>query len=177
MFLWGGGGGPHFTPKEFEKIDGYYRLIRPEVAQLIKSDYHKVLDVWCGEGNFRKNLIFPNEYWGVEPNEKAANIAKNNCDKVFVGFYEQIYDSIPNKYFDLIICCDAIEYIQDTEFFLHSLSEKIDPNNGEIIFSIPNVRYYNNIIELLIHKDWNYYVKGILDKLALGYPLNNGLVQ
>jgi 2-polyprenyl-3-methyl-5-hydroxy-6-metoxy-1,4-benzoquinol methylase len=160
-----------------EKFDGYYRLVRPEVAQLIKSDYHKVLEIGCGEGNFRKNLILPHEYWGVEPNEYAANIAKKNCDKVLVGLYEQIHESIPNQYFDLIICCDVIEHIQDTEYFLYSLSKKIDPNNGEIIFSIPNVRYYNNIIELLVNKDWKYDVKGILDKTHLRFFTQKSIVR
>jgi 2-polyprenyl-3-methyl-5-hydroxy-6-metoxy-1,4-benzoquinol methylase len=161
----------------FEKFDAYYRLIRPEVAQLIKSDYHKVLEIGCGEGNFRKNLILPHEYWGVEPNVQAANIAKNNCDKVLVGFYEQIHESIPNQYFDLIICCDVIEHIYDTEFFLYSLSEKIDLDNGEIIFSIPNVRYYNNIIELLVYKDWKYAVKGILDKTHLRFFTQKSIIR
>ena len=48
------------------------------------------------------------------------------------------------------------------------MKNKLSPN-GRIIASIPNVRYYANLYELLIKRDWKYIDKGILDSTHLRF--------
>jgi 2-polyprenyl-3-methyl-5-hydroxy-6-metoxy-1,4-benzoquinol methylase len=156
---------------------GYYQGNRPEVAPLIPSGYQKVLEIGCGDGGFRRNLTRPHEYWGVEPNERAAADAKNTLDNVLVGFYDDVDSFIPNGYFDLIICCDVIEHIDDTNAFLQSISKKLDPVRGSIVFSIPNVRYFDNIVELVIKKDWRYRDAGILDETHLRFFTEKSIIR
>jgi 2-polyprenyl-3-methyl-5-hydroxy-6-metoxy-1,4-benzoquinol methylase len=161
-----------------EEFAGYYDGERPEMIPLIPSVYHRVLEIGCGNGSFRKFLtIRPHEYWGIEPNEKAAKDAQKILDKVIVGFYGDVTSLIPDNYFDLIICLDVIEHIEDTKNFLRSISKKLDPIHGHIIFSIPNVRYFDNIIELLIRKDWKYRNAGILDETHLRFFTQKSIIR
>jgi 2-polyprenyl-3-methyl-5-hydroxy-6-metoxy-1,4-benzoquinol methylase len=161
-----------------EEFTWYYNAERPEIMPLIPSVYHRILEIGCGNGNFRKNLTAcPHEYWGVEPHEKAAKAAQEILDKVIVGFYGDVSSLIPDNYFDLIICLDVIEHIDDTKAFLQSISKKLDPAHGHIVFSIPNVRYFPNIIELLIEKDWKYRECGILDETHLRFFTQKSIIR
>jgi 2-polyprenyl-3-methyl-5-hydroxy-6-metoxy-1,4-benzoquinol methylase len=135
-----------------KNFSGYYQNRRLEVVSLLPDKYTKVLEIGCGEGNFRTNLNNPHEYWGVDPAERATNIAKEKLDKVLLGFYNEIADQIPDNYFDLIICLDVIEHIENTNIFLSQIAQKMI-SGGCIVFSIPNVRYFDNILELLLLKD------------------------
>ncbi len=40
---------------------------------------------------------------------------------------------------------------------------------GVLVASVPNVRSWSNILELLVHKDWKYKDSGILDKTHLRF--------
>ena len=47
--------------------------------------------------------------------------------------------------------------------------KKIMKDNGCLVASIPNVRYWVNLFRLLIEKDWKYREAGILDKTHLRF--------
>ena len=135
---------------------------------LLPEQYSKVLEVGCGEGNFRKNLSQENECWGVEPIKASARKASEKMDKVLIGTFNEMYDQIPDDYFDLVICNDVIEHMTDHEEFFQSIKKKIK-KEGCLVASIPNVRYILNLIELLVKKDWEYKDSGILDRTHLRF--------
>ena len=135
---------------------------------LLPEQYSKVLEVGCGEGNFRINLSQENEYWGVEPIEASARKASKKLDKVLIGTFNEMFDQIPDDYFDLVICNDVIEHMTDHEEFFQSIKKKIK-KEGCLVASIPNVRYILNLIELIVKKDWEYKDAGILDRTHLRF--------
>ena len=141
----------------------YYQHSRIDVAPLLPQQYSKVLEIGCGEGNFRDNLDQPHEYWGVEPVESAATTAAEKLDKVLIGTYEEVADEIPEDYFDLVVCCDVMEHMADHEAFLRSIKGKLTAD-GCMVASVPNVRYLLHMFELLVRKDWEYKDEGILDR-------------
>lgn len=141
----------------------YYQNIRPEMQAFLPAVYTRVLEIGCGEGNFRANLNQTCEYWGVELSDDAARIASEKLDKVLVGSYQEVYNDIPDDYFDLVICNDVIEHMNDHDGFLQSLKQKIR-QGSYIVGSIPNVRYISHMVDLLAKKDWQYKDKGILDR-------------
>ena len=49
----------------------YFHGNRPEMAFMIPTDIHKVLEIGCGKGNFKTHFPDSIEYWGVEPNAEA----------------------------------------------------------------------------------------------------------
>ena len=141
----------------------YHRLSRQEVTQFLPKRYTTVLEIGCGEGAFVTNLDQFCETWGVDLNMNATRKASERMNRVLTGQYKSVNNKLPDNYFDLIICNDVIEHMDDHDWFLESIKEKMK-HNGYLVGSIPNVRYFKNLHRLLVKKDWKYREKGILDK-------------
>ena len=154
----------------------YFDCMRPEMVQFLPGEYSKILEIGCNVGNFRQLCPKPCEYWGVEPFEKAAEIAKTKLDKVLAGFYNEVENQIPDNHFDLIIANDVIEHIEQPWDFLQSLKKKMT-ENASLVLSIPNVRYYGNLRELLHEKDWEYKNTGILDITHLRFFTEKSIIR
>nr|WP_321269498.1 class I SAM-dependent methyltransferase [uncultured Tolumonas sp.] len=150
------------------KLTSYHSGLRKEMVPFLPIKYSHVLEVGCGTGEFRVHLIQQHEYWGVEPVEAIANIAKEKLDKVLIGTYEQIIDLLPDNYFDLVICNDVIEHMIDYDLFFLTIKSKLK-KNGCLVGSIPNVRFIHNLYNVLIKKDWEYKSEGILDKTHMRF--------
>lgn len=155
----------------------YYQYSRPEVAALIPDNVHRILEIGCGVGNFRKNLSGEYEYWGVEPAAEVATRAAAHLGKVLVGTYKDVFTQIPDNYFDLVICNDVVEHMDDHDWFLQSIRKKMMDKNSVLIGSIPNVRYVDNLFNLLIKRDWEYVDMGILDKTHLRFFTQKSLLR
>jgi len=146
----------------------YYRSKRPEIAQFLPKQYANVLEVGCGEGYFATNLNPSCEVWGIEPVYNIAKNALQRLNKVMIGSYKEVCDQLPNHYFDLVICNDVIEHMENHDQFFQSIKEKMK-QNAYLVGSVPNVRYVYNLHELLIEKDWLYKDSGILDRTHLRF--------
>jgi 2-polyprenyl-3-methyl-5-hydroxy-6-metoxy-1,4-benzoquinol methylase len=146
----------------------YYRGVRHELTRLLPKEYSKVLEIGCGEGGFRKQLHQTHEYWGVEPVESVAANASRRLDKVLLGTYQEVCHEIPNDYFDLVICNDVVEHMNDHDRFFQSIKKKLR-RDGYLVASIPNVRHLGNLFEILVKKDWRYENAGILDRTHLRF--------
>jgi len=155
----------------------YANSKRPEMVQFLPSEYSKVLEVGCNVGSFATFVKSkPCEYWGIEPFEEATKVAKTKMDKVLVGHYDDIANDVPDNYFDLIIANDLIEHLEQPWNFLQSIKKKMTVN-ASVVLSIPNVRYYLNLGELLIHKDWKYVDAGILDITHLRFFTEKSIIR
>lgn len=150
------------------QADGYFRGVRPEMLTFLPSGFARVLEVGCGEGGFLAHQAAAIEYWGIEPNAGAAERAAERLYKVFNGRYEAAADKLPDGYFDLIVCNDVIEHMPDHDEFLQSIRRKLKPG-GYLVGSIPNVRHYALLVELLFKKDWQYVDAGLLDRTHLRF--------
>ena len=103
----------------------YYSFSRRDVVGFLPQSFHRVLEVGCAEGRFIENLPHGHEYWGVEPNELDAATAVGKLHKVVVGEYSDVAGSIPNSYFDLVICNDSMKHMRDHDEFLRSVKQKM----------------------------------------------------
>jgi 2-polyprenyl-3-methyl-5-hydroxy-6-metoxy-1,4-benzoquinol methylase len=146
----------------------YYNQSRTEMVSFLPEIYQRVLEIGCGTGNFKKLLKHNTEIWGVELNTEAAKHVKSKYSRVLVGDYSSVSDTIPEGYFDLVICNDIIEHIDNSDAFLQSISTKMK-RGGYIVASIPNVRFWKNLFNLLILKDWEYVNEGVLDRTHLRF--------
>jgi len=154
----------------------YFGCDRPEMVQFLPNEYSKVLEIGCNAGNFRQFVSKPCEYWGVEPFEEAANVAKTKIDKVIVDFYDKVADEIPDNYFDLVIANDVLEHMEQPWNFLKSIKKNMT-EKASLILSIPNVRYYENLKKLLLHKDWKYEDYGTLDITHLRFFTEKSIIR
>ena len=151
-----------------QKSDNYYQNRRPEIYGMIPETAQKVLEIGCAAGGFRLNFPEQVEYWGVEPVSEAAEQARQKNIKVLCGTYDDVCGQLPTAYFDVVVCNDVIEHVADPEAFLVSLKDKLVPN-GVLVGSIPNVRFWGNLINLLVRRDWKYEESGVLDRTHLRF--------
>jgi cyclopropane fatty-acyl-phospholipid synthase-like methyltransferase len=57
-------------------MNPYYLNMRSEVANFLPTDTSKmrILEIGCGAGKFKSNIVEFDEYWGIEPFESVAKI-------------------------------------------------------------------------------------------------------
>ena len=145
--------------------DRYYSQSRPEMLQFIPEGTQRLLDIGCGDGRFGEGVKcrFPNcETWGVEPETSAAAEAAKRNDKVLNASIEAVGD-LPQGFFDVVTMNDVLEHLYHSEPVLEAIKGLLKPN-GCLILSLPNVRFYLNVRDLLFHTDWEYKDFGILDR-------------
>ncbi len=154
--------------KKPKKAPQYFEGVRTEVARFLPARCQRVLEIGCGAGGFRDNIRTPCEYWGIEPVAVPAARAAQRMDKVLVGTFDAVRAQLPENYFDLIICNDVIEHLPDHDAFLQQIKLYMAPG-GCLVGSVPNVRCYQHLYEVLFERDWRYRAEGILDRTHLRF--------
>ncbi len=81
----------------------YFGHARPEMLQFIPAQRCKILEIGCGEGNFARSIPGVLEAWGVEPDNKAANLAASHIHFVHNGLYNDAEPNLPDHYFNVVI--------------------------------------------------------------------------
>lgn len=155
---------------EDQKDEFYYGSDRSEIMEFLPKTAKKVLDVGCAEGNFASSIKRRNqaEVWGIEYSKEAAKVAEEKVDKIFVGDAQELVKDLPEKHFDLITCNDVLEHLVDPYTTIEILREKISPG-GHIFASLPQIRYYKTIIEIIFKKDFKYVDAGVMDRTHLRF--------
>jgi 2-polyprenyl-3-methyl-5-hydroxy-6-metoxy-1,4-benzoquinol methylase len=162
------------------KSDIYYSKSRPEMLEFLPETATTILDVGCGEGIFTKSLKEHSknnlEIWGIELMEEQGLKAKNILDKVLIGKCEDLIVELPSNYFDVIYFNDVLEHLVDPSSVLNLMKAKLN-DNGLIVSSIPNVRYHNTFMDLVLNKNWDYQSSGVLDKTHLRFFTKKSIVK
>jgi len=155
-----------YKAKDFET---YFQKERQEMLQYIPQKSYTILDVGCSAGVFGQSLKAqrPVEVWGVELNEQAASAAAQKLDQIVCGAFDSSL-SLPSKSFDCIVFNDVLEHFVDP-FAALIYSKELLQDGGVVVASIPNVRYFDNMWNLLVCKDWQYADYGILDRTHLRF--------
>lgn len=151
--------------------DPYFQNERRDLLPLIPHHGTKLLDVGCAEGGFAHLLKQERGYteaWGMELDERAASVASTRLEKVVIGDVTQTLDSLPNHHFDLVCMNDVLEHLIWPEEFLKRLHGKLTPD-AYIFCSVPNIRQFRILWNLLQHQDFEYTESGILDRTHLRF--------
>ena len=146
---------------------------RDDILCLIPNNINKVLDVGCSIGVLGEQIKRRNnnvEVIGIETDEKMAKVAKEKMDRVIMGDIERINltDYFTPNYFDCIIFADVLEHLKDPWVVLKGTTNFLT-DSGFVIISIPNVRHYTTIFNLLFRGNWPYRERGIHDKNHLRF--------
>lgn len=155
-----------YEEKDFET---YFQVQRHEMLDYVPTTALTILDVGCASGSFGKLLKAERtvEVWGIEPNEGAAEKATQILDKVICAGFDSSLN-LPKHSFDCIVFNDVLEHLVNPFSTLLYCKELLR-EQGVVIASIPNVRYFYNVFELLVNGNWEYTEYGILDKTHLRF--------
>jgi 2-polyprenyl-3-methyl-5-hydroxy-6-metoxy-1,4-benzoquinol methylase len=154
----------------------YFEQARAEMLPFVPADCKRVLDVGCSQGNFGKTLKQSRqvEIWGIEPVASAAALAATKLDRVIEGIFDADSDLPPN-YFDAVIFNDVLEHLLEPDAALR-VARKLLTANGVIVASIPNIRHFPTLWELVVRAEWRYGDCGILDRTHLRFFTRNSIL-
>jgi 2-polyprenyl-3-methyl-5-hydroxy-6-metoxy-1,4-benzoquinol methylase len=143
---------------------------RQEIVPFIPPATRKLLDIGCGKGAFGAHLksLCDIEVHGFEINPVAAAEANKRLDRVFHGDLEKNPDLIPSQAYDCITLLDVLEHLQDPWSLLQQTSKWLQPD-GIVVASLPNVRHYPVLKDLLFQKSFRYSNIGVLDRTHLRF--------
>lgn len=155
---------------------GYYSNIRPEMLEFVPMTCRKILEVGCGEGIFSEALIRRQnaEVWGVEQNAVAADKAVRRLSRVINGEFGDP-STLPKSYFDCIIFNDVLEHMYDPWNALAFAGSLLNSPEAVVVASIPNFRYWHNLVEIVIRKEWTYKDDGTLDRTHVRFFTHNSI--
>jgi 2-polyprenyl-3-methyl-5-hydroxy-6-metoxy-1,4-benzoquinol methylase len=148
----------------------YYERDRREVLAFVPAGVRRALDVGAATGVFGQALKqhCGCEVWGIEAHAPAAGEAARVLDRVLSRPVEASLGELPDGGFDLVVFNDCLEHLVEPERVLQALKAKLAPG-GSFLCSIPNVRYYKHLRELLVRGEWEYVDSGILDRTHMRF--------
>jgi 2-polyprenyl-3-methyl-5-hydroxy-6-metoxy-1,4-benzoquinol methylase len=143
------------------KPAGYYQADKRRMIPYVPADARLVLDVGCGAGRFGADLKAERpeiEVWGVEAEPSAATEARPHLDHLVEGHYPEVIGEL-DATFDCVVFNDVLEHLTDPWAAL----EATTAITGCAVASIPNVRNWRTIIDLVRHGQFRYEDAGVHD--------------
>ncbi len=148
----------------------YFQRPRPEMVAFVPPAARKILDVGCGQGIFAARLKAERgaEVWGIELDPGSARAAAGALDHVLQGDAVALAPDLPDAAFDCIVLNDVLEHLTQPEVLLTALRPKLTLT-GRLLASVPNVRFFPHLWELVVKGRWDYTDEGILDRSHLRF--------
>lgn len=153
----------------------YFATARREILPFVpvRDAGLRLLDVGCGTGattamlRAERRVAFAT---GIELMPDAAATARMHFDDVIEGQVESagLEAAIAPASLDLVLCLDVLEHLADPWAAVRRFSALLAPG-GRLIVSVPNVRNYRFIFNLLLRGDFRYRDFGLLDRTHLRF--------
>jgi 2-polyprenyl-3-methyl-5-hydroxy-6-metoxy-1,4-benzoquinol methylase len=136
----------------------------------VRSDA-RILDVGCGCGANARAIRERSpaaRVVGIEPNPRAAELARPACSDVFCGTVEQWQREAGETAdtFDGVVLSDVLEHIADPVAFLGSLTCMRTLRSAVWIISVPNYAVWYNRLATLLGRQ-RYAWSGLWDRTHL----------
>jgi 2-polyprenyl-3-methyl-5-hydroxy-6-metoxy-1,4-benzoquinol methylase len=162
-------------------VSSYYSYERPELVAEVPQGTQRLLDIGCGEGAMSAAIRRDRgvrEIWGVEIVEDVAEKARKNpaIDRFLAGNIEELVHDLPESYFDCIVAGDVLEHLVDPWATLAELRKRLKPG-GRIISSIPNIRNFSFLAQLVFGGRFRYKESGVMDRTHLRFFARKDMVD
>ena len=161
------------------KAHEYYSNIRWRIIDLIPEGSNRILEVGCGTGSTLiklKELHKAQEIYGLELNGEVLQEHIKDIDKVIIGDVERVEPPFQEEFFDYIIFADVLEHLIEPEEVLKRYMKYLK-KDGAIIASIPNIKNYTVLFDLVIRDRFEYRDAGILDRSHLRFFTKKEIVD
>lgn len=156
------------------KTECYFSNARIDLLNLIPKEKKmgSLLEIGAGSGDtllYAKNNRFADKIYGVELCEiENSNQDSNEFEKFIIGNIEEIELDFDEDSFDAVICGDVLEHLINPYETVSKL-KKYMKKDAIFIASIPNIRYWRVLKEIIFEGDFKYVEAGILDKTHLRF--------
>lgn len=160
----------------------YFTEVRKELLELIpfKNRSGKLLEVGAAGGDtlvFAKKHGYAQEVYGVELFELDNTNQKNDAiERLIIGNIEEIELPFEENFFDVILLPDVLEHLIDPYRVL-ALLKKFLKDDGVVIASIPNIRYYEVLKQIVIGGSFAYSEAGIMDRTHLRFFCRKDMIK
>lgn len=157
----------------------YYENSRAEMLEFLPQGSNKILDVGCGTGAFGKAIKLANanaEVWGTDIHQAAITQATATLDKAIRVNPESNFETLPDGYFDVVFFNDVLEHMIDPYAKLAHIKSKLSPK-GCVVASIPNIRFFRVLSDLLFKGDFRYQDDGVMDRTHLRFFTRKSIVR
>jgi len=161
-------------------LPSYYRNTRPDVLRHLPAHPRRVLDVGCAAGDFGRAVRTAHPeavVHGVEPHDEAASLAEQVLDAVHRGpFDAAALAALPgDEPYDCVVFNDVLEHMIAPDAALKLAHSALAPN-GSVVASIPNIRNWQTLDEVLRGGRFRYRDKGVLDRTHLRFFCRDDMV-
>lgn len=155
---------------------GYYNNVNHDLLARLNGNASRVLEIGCGSGALARAYRERNpdaHYTGVELAEAPASEATASCNEVVLGNIETrdclaaLDHRRGNAGWDLIVCGDVLEHLQDPLAVLCELRART-VRGGECVACIPNIGHVS-VIHGLLRARFDYADSGLLDRTHLRF--------
>ena len=153
------------------KETAYFTRVRMDILPLLPAFSESVLEIGCGNGatlRYLKEAGLCNQVHGMELTEAMGQEAKPHVAQLWVGDAEVLIHSMEASQYNVILCLDVLEHLVDPWSFVAQISRLLKPG-GCIIASIPNLRTFTVIWNLLVRGRFDYASHGIMDQTHLRF--------
>ena len=160
----------------------YFSNIRYDLLKLIPKNNKggHILEIGAGSGDtlmYAKKNSYADKITGIELMEMSNSYQQSEeFDNFMIGNIEELTLEFKAESFDVIIFGDVLEHLINP----YDILEKLKPylkGNGVIIASIPNIRYFNVLKEIIFFGDFKYTDSGILDKTHLRFFCKKNMID
>ncbi len=150
--------------QSFEKDEDYYQGVRTDLVGLVPHIRGRVLEIGCAEGLTLDYLHteFGCEVVGLDYCESALAKARSKGFEVYVCDLNSQQIPFNDGEFDYIIIGDVLEHLYDPWSVLNGVVKTMK-DDGSILISIPNVKHYSLLKDLILRDRWEYSETGLLD--------------
>jgi 2-polyprenyl-3-methyl-5-hydroxy-6-metoxy-1,4-benzoquinol methylase len=156
-----------------EKTSEYFSRARTEIEPLLSKEKGRplrALEIGCSEGHtldWLKKTGRCNWVAGVEPYAEM-HPSITSIDQFFKLDVEKKLPDLPAASIDLILCLDVLEHLVNPWEVIRKLDGLLKPG-GQLIVSVPNIRNYHILTELVFRGKFAYCESGILDRTHLRF--------
>lgn len=115
-----------------KRFDYYGELLTPYIKEGVS-----ILDIGCYTADLLEVLPKVVDYYGIDTDEEALEIARERGAKVFRADLETQNIAVFNRKFDIIITSELLEHLKDPEKLLLQINDLLK-ENGVLLVSLPN---------------------------------------
>jgi 2-polyprenyl-3-methyl-5-hydroxy-6-metoxy-1,4-benzoquinol methylase len=149
----------------------YYRFVRKDIAPLLPSTAHSILDIGCAEGlttEWAAQQVNASRLVGMDISERVLEEARSH--NIETRQVDLNVSSFPKDLgtFDLVLALDVLEHLVDPWSAVQAIHECLNPG-GRLIISLPNIRYFEVSFGLAFLDRWNLKDAGIMDRTHLRF--------